>query len=329
MTAYSARKTSPMPLLESKAPAHETHAPASIAEAIYASYEEDAGDWRRDHLGASQIGKECERALWYDFRWATRPQFPGRILRLLNTGKLEEARLVDDLRRICVDVVNLDPKTGNQWRVEAMDGHFGGSLDAVAVGLIFAPKVWHVVEFKTHNVKSFASLQRDGLCKSKPRHWAQMQVYMYLIGIGHGLYVAVRKDTDDIYTERVALDRVDAERLLAKAERVIKAARPPAKISADPAHRECRYCDHRALCHGDAAAELSCRTCIFVERSVGSWYCRPRKQTLPPDMQREGCASHIYIPDLIPGEIVAAGDDWIEYRMRDGRVWRNGPWSPA
>ena len=41
-------------------------------EAIFSGYEADASDGFRSHLGASLIGKECERALWYDFRWVTR-----------------------------------------------------------------------------------------------------------------------------------------------------------------------------------------------------------------------------------------------------------------
>ena len=64
--------------------------PASpTRDAIFAAYEADRDDGFRPHLGASQIGKSCERALWYDFRWATSARFPGRILRLFETGQLE------------------------------------------------------------------------------------------------------------------------------------------------------------------------------------------------------------------------------------------------
>lgn len=111
-------------------------APSPTRDAIFAAYEADRDDGFRPHLGASQIGKPCERALWYDFRWVTRSGFQGRILRLFETGQLEEARLVRNLRRIGATVLEVDPETGRQWRVEAHGGHFGGSLDAVALGLI-------------------------------------------------------------------------------------------------------------------------------------------------------------------------------------------------
>ena len=59
-------------------------------EAILAAYEAEAGDGFREHLGASVIGRECDRALWYEFRWITRAAQGGRMLRLFETGRLEE-----------------------------------------------------------------------------------------------------------------------------------------------------------------------------------------------------------------------------------------------
>ena len=77
-------------------------------DAIFAAYEADAGDGFRAHLGASLIGKDCERALWFDFRWVTRAQHPGRLLRLFETGQLEEARLVQNLRRTGATVLEVE-----------------------------------------------------------------------------------------------------------------------------------------------------------------------------------------------------------------------------
>ena len=93
--------------------------PTPTLSAIYAAYEAARGDGFREHLGASLIGKSCERALWYDFRWVTRAQFPGRILRLFETGQLEEARLVRNLRATGATVLDVDPETGRQWRVDS------------------------------------------------------------------------------------------------------------------------------------------------------------------------------------------------------------------
>ena len=54
---------------------HWPFAPTSLAtatlDAIDAAMLKAADDGLRQHLGASLIGKPCERALWYTFRWTT------------------------------------------------------------------------------------------------------------------------------------------------------------------------------------------------------------------------------------------------------------------
>ena len=293
--------------------------------AIYAAYEAAQGDGYRNHLGASLIGGACERAAWYSWRWATRARHTGRLLRLFETGNLAEARFVSDLRRIGVTVMEIDPDTGRQWNMRDASGHFGGSMDAVAIGFQEAPKAWHVCEFKTHSAKSFAALVKDGVEKSKPLHAAQMQTYMHLAGIERAFYLAVNKDTDELYQERIRYDAEAGLRILAKAERIIGASNPPARISADPTWFECRFCDHREACHGSATPDRHCRSCLpSTPAPDGAWTCGRQRMPLSPDLQRQGCAAHLYIPGLIHGEQIDAGEDWVSYTMRDGAEWRDG-----
>ncbi|MBF0424602.1 MAG: oxidoreductase [Magnetococcales bacterium] len=296
-------------------------------EAILAAYEADAGRGFRPHLGASIIGRECDRSLWLDFRWTARASFGGRMLRLFETGQLEENRLIRNLRRIGVTVLEVDPHTGRQWRVEACDGHFGGSLDAAALGIPEAPKTWHVCEFKTHNATSFAELRKHGVQKAKPQHYAQMQVYLHLTGMTRALYLAVNKDTDDLHAERLQVDGAEGLRLLAKAERIIRAERPPMRISADPSWYQCRMCHHHPLCHEGASAERNCRTCLHsTPAEIGLWLCSPSERLMALEAQKAGCSGHLFIPDLVVGEQTDAdpAGAWVEYRLPDGSLWRDG-----
>jgi hypothetical protein len=294
-------------------------------DAIYAAYEGAADHGYREHLGASLIGAGCERAIWYTFRWATRARHPGRLLRLFETGNLAEVRFVADLRRIGVTVLDVDPATGRQWKLRDASGHFGGSMDAVALGLLEAPKTWHVCEFKTHSAKSFAKLKAEGVAASKPLHWAQMQAYMQLAGLERAFYLAVCKDTDELYQERIHHDAEVGLRILAKAERIIAAARPPARISDDPAWWECRFCDHHAVCHAGAVPERHCRSCLHATPVAGgAWHCARHQHALSRRDQHAGCGAHLYVPDLIPGEQLDAGEDWVSYRLPDGSTWRDG-----
>jgi len=219
--------------------------------------------------------------------------------------------------------LELDPETGRQIRVEAHGGHFGGSLDGVALGLLEAPKTWHVLEFKTHGTKSFADLTAKGVLVSKPQHGAQMQIYMHLTGITRALYMAVCKNTDALHIERVEADPAMAERLLDKAGRVIFAQHPPARISEDSAWFECRFCDHQAACHEGGGAAVTCRSCLHSTAVDGGWHCARHDRMLTPDEQRAACGKHLFIPDLVPGEVIDAGDDIVTYRMADGSTWSN------
>ena len=300
--------------------------PNPTVEAIYKAYEIDAHNGFRPHLGASIIGRECQRSLWLDFRWVARSMFSGRMLRLFETGQLEEDRLIRNLRRIGVTVLEVNPDTGRQWRVEAHGGHFGGSLDGIAMGVPEAIKTWHVCEFKTHNAKSFKDLRAKGVQESKPQHFAQMQVYMHLIGMTRALYLAVCKDNDDLYAERIHADPEEGKRLLAKAGRIIFSDQPPVRISDDPAWWVCRLCSHHALCQEGQFPEANCRTCLHVTpKPDGCWECR-QYGVLDKNQQKTGCAHHLFNPDLVPGKQIDADlqGAWVEYRLPSGEVWRNG-----
>ncbi|MDP8228358.1 MAG: hypothetical protein P9M15_02770, partial [Candidatus Electryoneaceae bacterium] len=123
-------------------------------QAIYDVYEDERGGFR-SHLGGSIIGRECERELWYSFRWCTVPQYSGRVLRLFETGQLAEERFIENLRSVGVEVHDQDEETGMQYGFTDFGGHFAGSIDGVALGIIEAPKTWHLLEFKTYNDKRF------------------------------------------------------------------------------------------------------------------------------------------------------------------------------
>lgn len=300
--------------------------PISSVELIYKSYEEDEDTDFRDHLGASIIGLECDRRVWYSFRWATRSAHEGRLLRLFETGQREEARLTENLRRIGVSVQDVDPATHKQWQVRDSTGHFGGSLDGVGHGFPEAPKTEHVLEYKTHNDKSFRDLLKHGVKKSKPQHFVQMQIYMHLRKLTRAFYLAVNKNTDELYRERIHYDIDFSTRMAARAQRIIQDPNPPARITEDPSWYQCKMCNHNAVCHGKTVPERHCRSCMFSSPiDGGQWHCAKYDNLISPEKQRIGCISHRYLPSLLVGAVQIDADEsceWIEYKVND-IVWRD------
>ena len=278
----------------------------------------------------SAIGRACERHLWYRFRWVHEPEaFEPRMLRLFETGHVEEARMVGWLRMAGLDVADVDPASGEQWEVVALAGHFKGHLDGIVTGVIEAPVARHLLECKTHNAKSFAQLVKHGVSVLKPEHVAQMQAYMHLQGLSRAFYLAKNKDTDELYAERLEYDPAAGLSLLAKAERIVEAKGPLTRISDDPEFFVCRFCHSADVCHRGAWARRNCRTCLHATPEPdgdGRWSCARHRTDLTFEAQQAGCPHHLFIPGLVPGEQIDADEiaETITYLMPDGAMWRDG-----
>lgn len=304
-------------------------------QAIFAWWEKKPQRLSR-RLGASILGQECERRLWYAFRWCAVEKFDGRMLRLFNRGHREEQLFVEELRGIGCKVQDVDPSTSEQFEFTGCGGHLVAKIDGVALGVPEAPKTWHNLSFKTINAKGFASMEKNGVAKEKPEHVAQNQIEMHLSKLTRTLYLNVCKDTDDLHVERIRYDEAEGVRLEAKAERVIFAPEPLPGISADPAFYKCKFCPAATVCHTAKLPLASCRTCLHAtpERDGdGRWSCAKWGADIPLDAQRRGCGEHLYIPALLKrwGEATDASEaeGWVEYTAADGFVFRNGKRGPG
>lgn len=296
---------------------------------IFKWYEEkSAAEPMRPYLGASIIGHNCRRYLWLSFRWALKSKFEGRLLRLFGTGHREEGRIVEELRGIGCQVWETDMNTGEQFEITDCNGHFKGHLDGKAVGLPEAMQTVHVLEFKTHNTKSFKDLCAKKVKESKPMHWAQMQVYMLKEQLDRAMYIAVCKENDDIYTERVHLDAHAACSLIDKAGKIIEMNEPPPRISNDPSWFECKFCDMHPICHGTTTPLPNCRTCAHsTPEEASEWTCEKYNCVIPLYNQAHGCDSHRYIPILIDNFAEmdnVAGDNVIYKNKITGNLFSNG-----
>lgn len=280
----------------------------------------------RAHMGASVLGHDCSRNIWYLFRNALKPTFTGKLLRVFDRGKREEPVVFEELRAIGVELFTDD--AGKQIECRDSTGHIGGSVDGIGKGFPESPNTWAVLEIKTHSSKSFADLQKQKVQASKPQHWVQMQVYMGLLELERALYYAVNKDTDDIYVEWVHFEPEAFDAIINRARDIMHATEPPTKLSEDPAHWQCKFCQHHSLCHDKRVAETNCRTCVHsTPVDGGEWHCARHNTSLSREKQLEGCEQHLLIPALIPyAKPIDGGENYVEYEhLSTGKTFRNGP----
>lgn len=342
----NSEKTEKTSALDLAAPGVASRVAARVAEDInkYVIREYDGG--HRNHLGASLIGHDCKRYLWYIFRWAFRETYKdeashARMQRLFNRGHREEARFIEWLEGIGAEVyyenraglgyhaesdsyfIEPDENAGcweqcdritpdnpaylkhvarakadglefPQFRVSAVKGHFGGSLDAI----IKLPErynipEWILGEFKTNSTgRAFDKLGESGMAVAKPQHFAQTSTYgsdpQY--NFRYVLYFNVNKNDDSLHIEMVKLNPSLGDQMRMKAETIILSQVPPPRLSDNPTYSSCTYCAAHDICHKGALPEKNCRSCKHaVPIDGGQWHCEHFNGTIPKEFIPKGC----------------------------------------
>lgn len=281
--------------------------PSKLAEMI-----DEAWFWKgntgvlRPYLGISIIGHPCARYLWLSFRWFSPECIEGRMHRLFRRGQREESTVVDDLQ---LAGLSLEYVLDSQMEID-FGCHVMGHPDGIVLsGIPEAPKSIHALEIKTHSRKSFDELVEKGVENAKPMHYAQMQCEMLgadmkLPGkVERALYVAVCKDDDRMYTERVYLDRPYAESLINRGKEIAISDYIPLQLSSKPDWWQCRLCRFHGFCHGSELPYVNCRTCAhFTADKDGRCTCSCYDgKEIPIDNQRAGCRCHVFHPEMVKG----------------------------
>ena len=256
----------------------------------------------RSHLGASLIGRECKRYLWYVFRWCLHEKTTGRQQRLFNRGHREEARFIEWLEGIGFKVwfENRDEGPNEkgeypQYRISDVMGHFGGSLDGIAI----LPERYGIeepvlLEFKTNGTGAgFNKLADDGMPIAKPEHFAQTSTYGKKYNFRYCVYLNINKNDDSLHVEVVKLNHSLGEQMIMKAEQIILSQTPPARLSDNPTFHKCGYCHMKEVCHKGAVVEVNCRSCAFARPVENAeWFCEVHNGNIPKDFIAKACPSY-------------------------------------
>lgn len=247
---------------------------------------------KRDHrtyYGASQLGKQCDREMFLNYRKAgdlmdvdamdvVDTEVAGAKMRLFDRGHLEEDRFIQRIEPFFDKVWPVDPDSGKQWEVVNHEGMFKGHMDGKAFNLTINGVKYEgkfLLEFKTHGTKSFdklAGTKRPDKTRPwgkklkdvKADHYSQIQAYMFhdpeLVGC---LYLGVYKDTDEWYVEFIERDTEWAVSELQRVADVVWAKSVPKRMpKASATHFYCmHFCDYAEACFGMKSVRKTCRTC--------------------------------------------------------------------
>lgn len=285
--------------------------------AVDAALEENQSRRPREYLGMSVIGRPCEREIWYGYRWCSEIAFNAATLKRFADGHHGEALQAARLR--AVDGIELHTHSGDggQFGFYDLGGHLRGHMDGAILGLLQAPKTWHVWEHKQVDPKKQAALEvakREHGEKAALAAWdetysGQAQLYLHYSGMRRHYLTCATPGGRHTVSARTDYDRAAAERLLERARRIIEATSPPPRISEDPEHFVCNWCDHRPVCHGRQLPVVSCRTCVHATPETDGdrrWSCARWTKDLSTTEQKAGCSEHLFIPATTPWTVVDA-----------------------
>lgn len=227
----------------------------------------------RQYLGMSAVGGECERAVQLDglataFRdhaeeclgreaaqelFSLQPE--PRVRRIFERGHLLEDAAARWIQGAGFALNARDPDTGRQYAAELCDGRLKGHADGVIVWWdgqgpcpIEIPALW---ECKVLGHKWVQKLKKDGVRKTHPKYYGQVNLYMHALGLERCLLTAVDADLMEMHHELIPFDLEDAQRLEERFERIERACLAGELLPREETSRAafmCRWCRAADVC---------------------------------------------------------------------------------
>ena len=240
----------------------------------------------RTYLGMSMIGHHCSRYIWYSFRWAYQEKFSARMIRLFNRGHREEPEIIKALASVGVNTHSEQAEFITGW------GHIKGHCDGMCEGVLEAPKTTHLAEFKTMADKYFKKVSQLGVRSANPQYYGQCQIGMLGFELTRALFVAVNKNDDSYYIERIKYQPGFAADLLDGGKGIILSPEPPPRIYKSTWY-QCKFCSARFTCHFGEKLRVSCRTCTKLEvAKFGKMVCGKTGEELDRQQQQDACEAY-------------------------------------
>lgn len=230
----------------------------TIAAMHTAIEQREAATPPRAYLGASGIGDSCERKLWYGVQGYKREPIKWQGLYAIEDGHRTEDLIAARLRMVPGVELWTHRPDGSQYGFSDFGGRFRGHIDGVIKGLIQSPKTPHIWENKAVNEKKFSLLSRciaekgekNALKKWDAIYYAQAVVYMHYFNLTRHYLTVTTPGGRNIISCRTEENKEYAQALRSKAERILEAQEPPARVSENPSWFECKWCNFYEVCHG-------------------------------------------------------------------------------
>lgn len=195
----------------------------------------------RDYIGASSIGSECLRKIWYQFKGFEGDDVSSRIRRTWYIGKNLEGLILDWLDDAGFEIARTWYDLKSKY-----NPYFKGHVDSI---LTKNGEAQAIIEIKTAKDASFKIFVNKGLKIWNQQYYAQVQSYMGMSGINSAYILVLNKDSSELSDEYIEFDSNYYEQLEKKALLISKAENPPPRINGSPLWYLCKMCQFNKVCH--------------------------------------------------------------------------------
>lgn len=245
---------------------------------VAARQEEEANRYkdRPKSLGVGRIGhpmapvpwdRGCERALWFETkRYPSERPFDENLYRIFSMGHAAEQIIAENLRLAGFTLLTEDAQ-GNQYGFaiahDPQTGHprVKGFCDGVIVAgpetintgsetiKLQYPFLW---ENKAVNEKKFNKFVAEGVERSHPQYYSQMQLYMNFLQLyqNPGLLTMLNRESGELRCEFVRFNQRHCQAIIDRAARIIEAKGPLVleRASDDYTKLPCKWCGFKGHC---------------------------------------------------------------------------------
>lgn len=138
-----------------------------------------------------------------------------------------------------------------QREVKITDGDITlyGHIDGIIEGLAESKKP-HLWECKSASDKEWKRCAKVGYGAWNEKYKAQIHVYMLLLELTRALVWVENKNTSEVHTERINVDRGYAIKTLEKCFAAIQSDTAPDRSCPSAAWYEAKFCKYREVCFG-------------------------------------------------------------------------------
>jgi len=283
----------------------------------------------RAHLGGSLIPHDCPRWVWLTWHWSVAPITDPKRLRIFDDGHAIEAATIERMESFC----SVETRPGGEQIGGSMTGtggHVQFHLDNIISGIPGKPGRY-LLEVKSASQTSFKKLLRvESYEEWNPQYFGQIQFYLGALGeqgdeLDGAFALIYNKNDGSYYSEFIEFDYAKWSGLKARALFLLEARTPPDREYSRSFYKAKNFMsadDYGVYFQDLTPLRSNCRNCVFsrikTDGDNGAWGCALHKKSLSYADQLAGCDRHLWIPELVPGELIEISREGASYESKRG-----------